>query len=288
MKRLTIFFLLLLYGARLEGAVIEETDERGVKVRLSQCPQRIASLALGVDETLWAILPPAEKHRWKVATLFSKDKTYSNIAAVIAQHKDLQFAESPESLMRHNPDLVIAANYIRPEFIHLLTKKGTPVFVLKDFKDFDTIMAQTEIVGRLVCAEKNAATVIQDMKQRLQKLATTKVSKRKSVVNFSHEYLLFGQETLFHAIVTAAQAENVADKLGIRGWQTVNPERIAQLHPDAMATSSFNEKDMDQPGWRQLWRHAKPTVVDIPRRLLLATSHHAVEAAEMLHKALYE
>lgn len=287
MKKLGLF-LLLLMSLRLEGATIEATDERGVKVRLAHCPQRIASLALGIDETLWTILAPTERPRWKIATAFAKDKSYSNIADVITQHKELQFAESPESLLRHNPDLVIAANYIRPEFIHLLEKKGTPVFVLKEFKDFATIMTQTQTIGHLVCAEKEARAIVQDMKQRLEKLALKKPSKVKTVLNFSREYLLFGQETLFNAIVMAAQADNMGYKIVANGWQTVNPERIASLRPDAIATSSFQETDTQQPGWRQLWQHGKPQVVDIPRRLLLATSHHAVEAAELLHKALYE
>lgn len=288
MKKLGFLGFLTLASLRLEAAPIEAIDERGVKVSLPQCPQRIASLALGVDEILWDLLPPTERGRWIVATTFAKDKTYSNISEVVSQHKNLAFAESPESVMRHNPDLVIAANYIRPEFIHLLTKKGAPVFVLKDFRDFNTIIAQIRSIGRLVCADKAAEALTWEMNQRLKKVGLHKPAKRKKVMNYSAEYLLFGQDTLFNAIVESAQLENLAKTSGIKGWQTVNPERVARMRPEAIVSFSLSEKDFDSPGWRQMFKSAKPKIIDVPQRVLLATSHHAVEAVEILHKALYE
>lgn len=288
MKRICLAALCTLTSLSLRAAPIEAIDERGVKVSLPQCPQRIASLALGVDEILWDILPTAERHRWIVATSFAKDKTYSNILEVVSQHKNLAFAESPESVMRHNPDLVIAATYIRSEFIHLLSKKGIPVFVLKDFRDFQTIMAQIRAIGHLVCADKTAETLTLDMSQRLEKISAQKPVKRKKVMNYSAEYLLFGNDTLFNAIVESAQSENLAKSSGIKGWQTVNPEHIAHMRPEGIITFSLSDKDIKQPGWSQMFKRTKPKIIAIPQRLLLATSHHAVKAVEMLHKALYE
>ena len=139
-------------------------DHAGDALRLPRPPSRIASQALVSDHFLFAVVPPS---RIAAVSAVAHDRRYSYVADVVDE-MDVAAAGEPEALLRRRPDLLIASNTARADYVALARGAGIPTFrLLTVFEDFSQIAEGLETVGRLTGEERAAERVIRQFRYRI-------------------------------------------------------------------------------------------------------------------------
>ena len=121
-------------------------DHAGDALRLPLPPSRIASQALVTDHFLFAVVHPS---RIAAVSAVAHDRRYSFVADAVDE-MDVAVAGDPEALLRRRPDLLIASNTARADYVALARGAGIPTFrLLTVFEDFSQIIVGLETIGRL-------------------------------------------------------------------------------------------------------------------------------------------
>ena len=126
-------------------------------------PQRIASLSLGTDEILCALVS-AERI---VGLSRHSDNPIVSHVADIARRVGAKLDRDPEQIVALEPDLVLAARYSKIELRELVNQIGAAVVVSTAFVSFADIQDNIANIGRAVGEPERAAALIAEMDLRL-------------------------------------------------------------------------------------------------------------------------
>lgn len=257
-------------------------------------PMRIVSASLASDEILVDILSRSGG-TGRIAALSSMahNPRYSNILEQ-ASHITGRFTEDPESLIELKPDLVILASFNRPEFRRVLERTKIPMISLTELRTLEDIDRNIELIGASV-DKKAGDALASEFRAHIDSIKKQAVvAPRRKVLNFHDTDLLMGHHTLFNEIVELAGGENLAKTIGIEGWQTISREVLAGLKPDFIvapqderSAEKVREEVRATSGWNALAAVKEGRIIVIPERQLLATSHHIVEAIDVLRKSIH-
>src|SRR5690606_12184229 len=144
------------------------TDGLGREVTLDAPPQRIASVSLGADEILLALVGP---ERLLGVSYMAANPAISNVAGALEGVPRTDLSGDPELLISLDADLVILAAYNNPAAIDQLLDADVPVFALTDFNTLDEIRANIRLLGEVTGAEIRADALIAQMDARLDAVA---------------------------------------------------------------------------------------------------------------------
>jgi iron complex transport system substrate-binding protein len=200
-----------------------------------------------------------------------------------------------EQIVTLAPDLVLATKAInRRETVEALARIGLPVYVT-DPHSVDEMIASVEHIGKVLHAEKTAALVVEDLRERLSNLDRRMAGaapRRVLFVVWTDPLISIGRGTFIADALRRAGARSVVDTAA--EWPRVNLEEIVRLQPEflvfAGAHAGDTQHDVDalrtRPGWRDLdaMRHEKIVVIS---DAINRPAPRMVDAIEQLAHALH-
>ena len=268
-------------------------DYAGDAVRLPRPPSRIASQALVTDHFLFAVVPPS---RIAAVSAVAHDRRYSYVAEVV-DDMDVAVAGEPEALLRRRPDLLLASNTARADFVALARGAGIPTFrLLTEFDDFSEIIGGLETVGRLTGEEPAAERVTRRFRERIaaavaRRPAAAPPPRVLVYVGFSGT---LGAGSLFDHILTELGAVNIAAEEGIGPHGAIGGEQIAAWDPDwiiadapAGEEAAVRRRLLDQPAVAVTAAGRTGQVLVIDHRRFITMSQYAAGLTETVAAALY-
>jgi iron complex transport system substrate-binding protein len=206
------------------------TDQLGRAVTIKAIPQRIVSLAPSNTEILFALgvgdrivgvtdyctYPPEAKEKPSIGGFSTP-----NIEEVIAK----------------NPDLILADVIHKDKVIPQLESKGLTVIALNP-KTIDEVLAAITLIGKVTGAEKEAASMVADMKGRIKAITdkTDKLSegqKQRVLEIVWHDPLMAaGADTLHDELIGKAGGINIAHNL--TDYADISLEAVIAANPEVM------------------------------------------------------
>jgi len=254
---------------------------------LAARPQRVVSQTVGTDELLLALADPGQ-----IAALshISHDAQFSPVAAEAARFPALKDSDA-ESVLRHRPDLVLAASFTRPETLALLKRAGVRLVVLDRFDTLDDVYASLRLLGHELGQDVRAEALIAQCRGRVEALATRlKGAKPVRVLSAGVYPFTSGLGTTFQDLCEHAGAINVAAEAGLKGHAPTPSEKLLVWNVEVLVASGderMRGRLGDIPHYRVLPAFRAGRVVAIPGPMMSSISHHRIEAYEALAKALH-
>ena len=259
MKVLALMISLILSGL-LVGCVvvpeeapepaIEVTDQLGRVVRLETIPQRIVSLAPSNTEILYAL---------GLADRLVAVTDFCNYPPEAREKPSIGGFSTPniEEIVALSPDLILATSIHEKRVIPQLESKGLVVFALAP-KTIDEVLEAITLTGKITGTERNASTLVADMRQRIAAVTdrVSSLSHEKKPGAFYvvwHEPLMIaGLGTLQDDLIGKAGGVNMGG--GTTGYAEISLEAVIAANPDVMiigvgmgsgqnATSQFVETE---------------------------------------------
>ena len=267
-------------------------DHAGDALRLPRPPSRIASQALVTDHFLFAVVPPS---RIAAVSAVARDRRYSYVADVVAG-MDVAVAGDPEALLRRRPDLLLASNTARADYVALARGAGIPTFrLLTVYEDFSQIAAGLETVGRLTGEERAAERVIRRFRERIAAaVARRPAAARPRVLVYVAFSGTFGAGSLFDHILTELGAVNVAAEQGIGPHGDIGSEQIAAWDPDWIVAdapagdeAAVRRRLLDHPAVAVTTAGRTGQILVIDHRQFITMSQYAAGLTETVAAALY-
>jgi len=182
-------------------------DEIGRKVEVPTAVKRIVSLAPNLTEIVFAL---GEGDR------LAGDTDFCDYPAEAAQKPRVGGPINPnlEQVVSLAPDLVLATKAInRRETVEALARIGLPVFVT-DPHSVEDMIASVEHIGKVLHAEKTAAPLVEDLRERLSNLdrrIAGAAPRRVLFVVWTDPLISIGRGTFIADALRRAGARSVVD-----------------------------------------------------------------------------
>lgn len=199
----------------------------GWVVTLAAAPSaRVVSQTVGTDELLLAVAAPEQ-----IAALshLARDPDYSALAREAAAFPQIAVGDA-ESILKHAPTLVLAADYSRAELIEQVRRAGVRVLIFDRYKTLEDAFNNLRRLATELGPEAvaRAEAVIRDHRERLAQLQQKLKGRRPVRVICPSTYgVIGGADTTFQDLCDHAGAENLATSLGgLRGHEPPPSERL--------------------------------------------------------------
>ena len=273
---------------------VPSQDARGKTVRLEKPPTRIASATVASDECLWLILRQAGKlSRLSAVSTLSDSEQYSNISAE-AKRIPGRIGGSLEHLLTLKPDLVVLANFNRPELIAKTESLGIPAWVLDSFYSMDDISRTLTQLGQLVHEPAAAANVVQKFKDDQERIRSRiRPGPAPRILGLNMDKTAWGTKTLFDDMVTLVGGVNALSAAKLQGWPKLSSEFLLTLNPDWIVMSGDESEKADilktLQNWPELrsWKALKEKrLILIPAKDLHSASPWIINGVKTLQKGI--
>jgi iron complex transport system substrate-binding protein len=178
--------------------------------------------------------------------------------------------------------------------VEALARIGLPVFVT-DPHSVDDMIASVEHIGNVLHAEKAAAPLVEDLRERLSNIdrrIAGALPRRVLFVVWTDPLISIGRGTFIADALRRAGARSVVDASA--EWPRVNLEEIVRLQPEvlvfATAHAEDTQHDIDmlraRPGWRSLEALRRGNIVIISDAIN-RPAPRLVDAVEQLARAFH-
>ena len=271
------------------------TDDFGKVVTIPAPPARIVSNSFTVDGLLFAIVGP---ERVAAVSPFSMDARYSDVAET-AQRLGLPSSESPEIALRLKPDLVFTGLHARAEWLSLMRHAGAPIYGVGDtLLTMSDVMSLVRRIGYLTGSDESADRLARSWAVRLGR-ARNRIPETRAapprVLGYSRALSYsYGTETLFHDVVTLLGATNVGAEQGLRSYQRISTEEIANWDPEWIVTGAdpgrrdwLERELLADPGIAVTRAARSGQILILPQHVFLSVSHDVIRLIESIAEALY-
>ena len=259
----------------------------------SQCPDRIVSLTLASDEILLDIVD--DKNRISALTYLASNNTISNVADRASGFPEIH--TNLEQVIELNPDLVIVASYVNQNFRRQLSNSGIKTLFLSEFQGLNSVKENISLIGKAVCEEKNAKSVIKEMERKLEsslkKIPEDKISPK--VLYYSPSGFTAGKGSMVGEIIERSGAINLGSKAGVKDFGKISLEYIIESDPDIIILSSYNPSNPDFPKefisntvLKDISSVKNGRVKTLPAKHVISASHYAVNSVEDMVNLLLE
>jgi len=263
------------------------TDDVGRRVYLAKPARRVVSLAPSVTEILFAVGLDAE-----VAGV----TTFCDYPAQ-ARAKPKIGSSSPnlEAILGLKPDLIMAnKDFIRPDAVAKLEQLKIPVFIFSP-RTVEDILGHIGMVGRLVGRDREARTVAQGLRERLNELRSrmgaAKPVRVFYVVN-TDPLISVGSGSFIHQMLELAGGENIVGHATMP-YPKVSLEEVLRRDPEVLlfpVGASEGIPEVEQQRWRK-WASLSAVVHNrlhqVKAELVNRPGPRVVEGIEALAGALH-
>lgn len=250
---------------------------------LAANPQRIVSIGLCTDQLLLML---AQREQIASVSVWAKDR---NMSYMIDAVGDIPLNNaSIEEIIRYEPDLVVASEFVAWDTVSLLRQLGFAVKQVPVVTSVDEIYALLTQFGTWTGNEQRAHDVVDQMRRRLAEIdARYAASPMQSVIIYSPNGFTIGADTLENDLFLRAGYHNLAVDMGISGFQAISLEEVIAADPDVLQIDrSLSQQDslatatLQHPVLEKLIRRRAD--LDIPTRLRICAGPMSVEAIEMM------
>ncbi|MCY4380283.1 MAG: ABC transporter substrate-binding protein, partial [Proteobacteria bacterium] len=288
--QLTYFHLMMTLCGSLLGLSLAHNQA----LSQQKSPNRIVSLSLASDETLYELLKKkGELPRLIAVSTTSADPKYSYLSHIFHNKTKLkQVPAAIEDVLRLAPDFVVAAKFNNPKLLRAIKNHKINHLILDKFSSINDLINNTHILAKAVNAEEQGQELVQLIRDELkQKSHLSQHSPKKTMLSFSSSLHIMGQNTLFSDLLHSAGFQNA---LALPGWPKLTLEFLLKIEPDyivAPCAPKNQNKVFDYlqttRGWREKKSVQTKKIICIEYRALYSTSFHIVQALRQL-KAGYK
>ena len=250
--------------------------------------KRIVSLAPNLTEIVFAL----GRGIW-----LAGDTDFCDYPPEAAQKPHVGGPVNPnfEAIAALRPDLILASGSInRRETVSALDRLGLPVFVT-DPHSVEGMIASVERIGAALGADKSAASVARDLRDRIaeiEKRVSGKPTRRALFVVWTDPVISIGNDTFIADAIRVAGGQSVIETKG--EWPHIGLEEIVHLQPDVLVFASAHGAEThreidelrDRPGWRDLRAMQQDSVV-VLSDAINRPAPRMVDAIERLAQALH-
>ena len=246
-------------------------------------PQRIVSLGLCTDQLLLLL---AERGQIASLSVWAADENMSYLAAAVG---DIPLNQaSIEEILRFEPDLVVASDFVAWDTIAFLRQLGVTVRQLPVATSVEEIYAQIGEFGAWTGQPGKAAALLAQMRERLAAIESRYAGRpEKSVIVYAPNGFTIGAGTLEHDLFVHAGYRNLAAEMGIDGFRPISLETLVAANPDVLqidrnlsSQASLATAALEHPVLRRL--QAEREFLDIPLKLRICAGPMVVDAIEMM------
>lgn len=232
MKKFLLFIIFLISAINIYSIKIENNmavDSFGNSVPLKEYNKIIAADPSAVE--IFYLIGGEDKisavAKTKINKIYPEEKTklLESVGSITRP--------SIEKIISLNPDLVILNPMGAVKTAELLKKYNIPYFIDRSVT-FDEIFLKTKIYGIFTGQEKNAEKLIEDKKNKLDKIKNEIEDKNlKGVILYSSSPMIsFSKETIPSEIMEILKIKNIADSFlhGKKG--IISPDVMLTENPD--------------------------------------------------------
>jgi len=268
----------------------------GLEVVLESPPRRILPANAATFDLVSALVPPG-----RVAAVPQAAAGYSRLDELGAAWQALpRFSGyTAEVVLDLRPDLVLVHNWQSPEATALVRGDGIAVLVGPLPQRWSDIVDTLRLLGRVLDAEEQAASVLADLERRRTALETAPYRARDlralSYSNLGAGGTTAGAGTTTDVLFDLAGLRNAAAEAGLVGHVSIDHERLFALDPDLILVGAVDAAEvpgagpgpsaaylLEQPDLAALPAIANRRIVRLPARLFTTASQELLRAAERL------
>ena len=284
--------------AQEKNAAYEVTDSTGHVIKLAQKPQRVVSLSLGTDEILLGLVAP---ERIAAVTYLAADPGISS-SAEEAKAVPVKIRDNTEAVIALQPDLVLIADWMKPELSQTLRDAGLNVYVYKTPYSINEIKSVINELAGVLGEGAKGREVVAAMDEKLNLVSSVikelPQERRQKVIALSFMGAFGCKGSLFDDMCNNAGVINGAAEAGLEKNMTLSKEQIIQADPDFFLLPNWNyDGKNDIEGFRRSVQNdpALQTVkavrekrlLEIPDRHLYCVSQHAADGIKELAMLAY-
>ncbi len=193
-------------------------------------PQRIVSIGLCTDQL---VLMLAERAQIASVSVWARDASMSYMIDAVG---DIPLNNaSVEEVIRFEPDLVLASEFVARDTVRFLRELGfrveqTPV-VTSVTQIYDLLRRFGDWTGN----PRRAGAVIASMQQRIADIRQRYAERPpRTAIIYSPNGFTVGSDTLEHDLFAHAGYRNLAAEMGISGFQSIPLESLLAANPDVL------------------------------------------------------
>ncbi len=271
-------------------------DYEGTVVTLPRKPKHILTLSLSFDIMTVGIVPP------EYLVSANKMANDSGISCIANETKDIKtklYSYPLETVVKLNPDLIIASTWTDKQMISAYRDLGYPVLVCKGpntVKEVEnTIMTIAAALGEKQAGNKIIGTMQEKLKEIDRVVAAQKAKKTVGLL-VSQMTSYGGKGCMFDVLCTRAGVVNGIAKMGINNGQPVTKEMVIACNPDFFmlsaprsqsgdTTQKAQEEYINDPALQEL--KGIKHIALIPDRYLYSSTQNCVYAIEGIANAAY-
>ena len=190
-------------------------------------PSRVVSLNLCTDQM--ALLLAKQDQLIAVTTLASdpQSSAYPDLASTLPAHND-----SAESIIRLNPDLILAGTWTTRATVQLLQKLGHQVEIFAPATSLDQARANLARMGALLGQDETARALLHKFDARLDALTSSPARTRPSAVIYQARGYISGTNSLPGDLLRLAGMDNIAQRRGLSHGGSLPIEALIFDNPD--------------------------------------------------------
>ncbi len=241
-------------GGNSGAATYSVTDDQGTVITFKEPPRHIYANTVSLEEVLLDLVPP---ERIAAVTASNKDRRISFVADK-ADRVERTLPEKPslETVLSIRPDLVLAQDKARPEFIKALRDAGIPVFVMEVPVTLPKIRQRILKLGEVTGEKEKAAAVVADLDRKVAAVheVTDRIpmENRRIIMAYSLNGVFGSPQGLFHHICLEAGVQNGAALAGLKRGDHVSKEQILRVDPDILIFPDYSSTvEGDATAFRQ-------------------------------------
>jgi iron complex transport system substrate-binding protein len=277
-------------------------DDHGDKTVLTAYPEKIISVAPSCTEILYAVGAGD-----KVVGVTTYDDYPYDFAAWIAAGNMTSIGDfttpNMEVIMALDPDLILASGGVQEDDVNALRDYGFKVLVL-DPTSVDGILNNIELVGNATGKQAEAASLIDDLKNRINTVAETVANAAKPKVYYETYYettssWTIGSEAWQNELIEKAGGTNVFGDQPSDYYQ-YQVEALIERNPDiivlpAEGMGTGTQAGIDavkaRPGWETMNAVQNDRILQINPNFIERAGPRVVDAieqmAEFFHPELF-
>jgi iron complex transport system substrate-binding protein len=293
MRRFTIILFLfaasLLTAAGSPETAVTETiyyqDSYGRSVQIPQKIDRVISIGPNITEIIYAL---------DQGDLLVGRTDYDSFPQEALNLPSVGTITDPniEIVIELEPDLVIASTHTPKDALERIEKAGIPTVGIYTDQKFSGVYETIADTGYVLGADREAETLITDMKNRVDAVVSTVEGAPSPSVYYVVGYgewgdFTAGADTFIHEIITLAGGHNIAADTS--GW-SYSLEKIIEHDPDIIITSDkwdTPELFASTPGYRDLRAVKEGNLYGVNNDIIDRQGARSALAVEMLARIFH-
>lgn len=138
-----------------------------------------------------------------------------------------------ETIVRLEPDLVLAPNVISDDAVEQLRDADLTVYRFDEATSIEDVVAKTQLTGRLVGEYDTAREVSSRTQATVETYENATAEEEQPTVYYAMGGgYTAGPDTFIGDVIEAAGGENIARSANISGYEKINPEVVREQDPD--------------------------------------------------------